>query len=77
MCRDNLTYADEILEGIVVDKKRCEDMYHYTIFIVKLNVFLPAVLDKELQEYDRCNVRVFLFDDENHIRNKVKIQIME
>ena len=77
LCGNNISVSDDIFEGIVVDKKLDEGfIYHYTIFIHKLNVFLPANLDKELKEYDSCDVRVFLFNDENNIRNKVKIQIM-
>ena len=77
LCSNNLSLSDEIFEGIVVDKKQCDDgIFTYTIFIHELNLFLPANLDKELIEYDSCSVRIFLFDDENHIRNKVKMQIM-
>ena len=77
LCSNNLSLSDEIFEGIVVDKKQCDDgIFTYTIFIHELNIFLPANLDKELIEYDSCSVRIFLFDDENHIRNKVKMQIM-
>lgn len=77
LCYNNETsFVDEVQQGIVVDKKLVDTMYHYTIYIDKLCVFLPAILDNELQEHAYCDVRVFLFEDENNVRNKVKIQIL-
>lgn len=72
----DVSFSDKLFQGIVVDKKQVDTMYHYTIYIDELHVFLPAILDRELQEYSYCNVSVFLFEDENNIRNKVKIQIV-
>jgi hypothetical protein len=64
------------MNGIVVEKKNNDVINHYTIFIKELQVFLPAVSDKELSEYQPCLVKVFLFEDENSVRNKIKIQLL-
>lgn len=75
-CETNSELLDEHLHGIVVDKKIVDTMFHYTMFLPTLRVFLPSISDKELIEYDQCRVQVFLFEDENNIRNKIKIQIL-
>ena len=72
--QDNL--SDEVISSIVVDKDKKDTMNHYNLFVPKLNVFLPAISDKDFQEYDTCNIRVFVFEDENNVRNKIKIQII-
>jgi exoribonuclease R len=74
-----LGYEDlskEVLSSIVVDKDKKDNMNHYNLLVPKLNVFLPAISDKDFQEYDNCNIRVFVFEDENNVRNKIKIQIV-
>ena len=64
------------MSSIVVDKDKKDNMNHYNLLVPKLNVFLPAISDKDFQEYDNCNIRVFVFEDENNVRNKIKIQII-
>ena len=75
-CRQYTRLSDEIMNGIVIEEKKNDIINHYTIFIKELQVFLPAVSDKELSEYQSCSVKVFLFEDENSVRNKIKIQIL-
>lgn len=75
-CRGYTQLSDQIMSSIVVDKDRKDDMNHYNVFIPELSVFLPAISDKDLQEYDTCNIRVFVFEDENNVRNKIKIQLV-
>ena len=75
-CREYTHLYDDNLPCIVVDKDKKDDMNHYNVFVPKLNVFLPAISDKELQEYDTCEIRVFVFEDENNVRNKIKIQLL-
>lgn len=75
-CRNYTRLSDELMNGIVVEETKNDVMYHYTIFIKELQVFLPATSDKKVSEYDTCSIKVFLFEDENHVRNKIKIQIL-
>lgn len=75
-CRKYARLSDELMNGIVVEEKKGDVINHYVVFIKELQVFLPAVSDKELSEYDTCSIKVFLFEDENHVRNKIKIQIL-
>lgn len=75
-CRQYTRLSDEIMNGIVIEAKKSDTVTNYTIFIKELQVFLPAVSDKELSEYQTCSVKVFLFEDENSVRNKIKIQIL-
>ena len=75
-CRQYVRLSDEIMNGIVMEEKKSDVINHYTIFIKELQVFLPAVSDKELSEYQSCSVKVFLFEDNNNVRNKIKIQIL-
>lgn len=75
-CRQYARLSDELMNGIVIEQKKGDITTHYTLFIKELQVFLPAVSDKELSEYESCSVKVFLFEDENSVRNKIKIQIL-
>ena len=75
-CESNSEVLNGDMDGIVVDKKIVDNMFHYVIFIASLRVFLPSISDKELDDYNKCRVQVFLFEDENNIRNKIKIQIL-
>lgn len=72
--QDNL--SDEVISSIVVDKDKKDDMNHYNLLVPKLNVFLPAISYKYFQEYDTCDIRVFVFKHENNLHNKIKIQIV-
>jgi len=75
-CLEQENLSEEIMSSIVVDKNTEDGMNHYNILVPKLNVFLPAISDKDLKEHDTCNIRVFVFEDENNVRNKIKIQII-
>lgn len=75
-CRQYTRLSDELMTGIVVEKKKDVTINHYSIYIKEMQVFLPAISDKELSEYNTCSVKVFLFEDENNVRNKIKIQIL-
>lgn len=75
-CREYTDLSEEIMSSIVVDKNTEDGMNHYNILVPKLNVFLPAISDKDFKEHDTCDIRVFVFEDENNVRNKIKIQII-
>ena len=75
-CSKDESLVDAELKSVVVDKKKADSLYQYTLYIPDLQVFLPANSDKELDEYTICYSKLFIFEDENHIRNKIKIQII-
>ena len=75
-CSKDESLVDAELKSVVVDKKNIDSLYQYTLYIPELQVFLPANSDKELDEYTICYSKLFIFEDENHIRNKIKIQII-
>ena len=75
-CSKDESLVDAGLKSVVVYKKNIESLYQYTLYVPELQVFLPANSDKELDEYTICYSKLFIFEDENHIRNKIKIQII-
>ena len=76
-CLKNPEYLENIYPAVLFDKiKRTSGSYNYNVFIEKLNIVSRITTHVDLNEYDKCNVKLFMFETEDKVKKKVKLQIV-
>ena len=76
-CTKNPEYLENIYSAVVFDKiKRTSGSFNYNVFIEKLNIISRITTHVDLNEYEKCNVKLFMFETEDNVKKKVKLQIV-
>ena len=76
-CTKNPEYLENVYSAVVFDKiKRTSGSFNYNVFIEKLNIISRITTHVDLNEYEKCNVKLFMFETEDNVKKKVKLQIV-
>lgn len=64
--------------GVVFDKKnKYQNVFCYMVFIEDLNMLLQLNNTQSLDEYHTYNFKLFIFECEDNIKRKVRLQLLE
>jgi len=64
-------------EGVVFDKiKKNDGSTNYMIYLEKLKLLSRVNMHKDISNYSKCNCKMFLFEDEDKVKKKIRIQIV-
>ena len=76
-CTNNPIYLDIEHTGIIFDKmKRNNGYYNYTVYLEKLKIMSKFITALDLPEYSKQNFKLYLFESEEKIKKKIKLQII-
>jgi exoribonuclease R len=65
-----------IYKGKVFDKIIIKNMFKYQVYIQELKIYSKIYCDKELDENLEYNFKIFVFQTESNLKNKIKLDII-
>jgi hypothetical protein len=73
----NPQYLQNIYNGVLFDKvQRNSGSYTYSVFIEELNIISRITTHIDGSDYSKCKLKLFLFETEDNVKKKVKLQIV-
>ena len=77
MCFNNKEILDQTYSGCIFDSiKRNDYLYQYVVYIPKLNMFNRITSHEKYIDYSMKTFKLYLFEDENHVKKKIRIQLL-
>ena len=75
LCRENPSALERKYEGYAFGKSELDEgRYQYTVFLPELKMTSRVILREELQEYERGEYNLFVFNNEEKFKKKIRIQ---
>lgn len=66
-----------IYEGYMFDKiTRNDGLYQYIVYLPELKLTSNITLRTNYENYYKCNYKLYLFNDEDNLKKKIKIQML-
>jgi exoribonuclease R len=65
-----------IYKGKVFDKITIKNMFKYQVYIEELKIYSKLYYDKELDESIEYNFKIYVFQNEVNLKNKIKLDII-
>ena len=62
------------LSGILFDRNFVSGKYEYTVYIEKIKMFSRIKLDECIENFTKSQFRIFVFDDEDRLCRKIRLQ---
>lgn len=76
-CSYNPQYLENSHNGVVFNKvKRNNGAYNYMVYLDKLKLVSRITVHHELNEYSKNNFKLYLFNDEETLKQKIKLQLV-
>lgn len=77
LCINNDNIIDEIYDGYMFDKiKRSDGLFQYTIYLPKIKMTSRINMMEEFDNYSLKHFKLFLFEDEIHIKKKIRLHLV-
>ena len=77
MCNNNPEICSKEHEGYIFDKIiRNDGLYQYIVYLVELKTVSRITLRFELEDYNKYNFKVFIFNDEASLKKKIRLHII-
>lgn len=75
ICINNNKHLNQIYHGYMFDRiQRMDGMYQYVVFLEKLKMFSRAITTNKIENYTLGKFKLFVFDDENTFKRKIRLQ---
>ena len=76
-CVNDKTYLDKIFTGYIFDKiKRMDGMYQFMVYLDELKMFSRVLSKSEIDNFTKCNFKMYVFQDEDRLKRKIRIQML-
>lgn len=77
-CTTKPSYLDTTHNGVVFDKMiRNNGSFHYTVYLEDLRIMSKITTHFELQEYTINQFKLFVFENEEKMKKKIKLQVIQ
>ena len=77
-CITKPSYLIQHHKGIVFDRvKRNNGSYNYMVYLEDLKIISRLTTHFELDNYSKNSFKLFLFEGEDNIKKKIKLQIIQ
>lgn len=75
---NNQDVIEKIYTGVVFDKvKRYDGMFKYVVYLPELKLTMRIYIFNEFENFERKNFKLFLFQDEDNLKKKIRLQIVD
>jgi len=75
-CFNNSNIMDIEHEGIVFDKEGCDSKYTYMVYLEKIKMLSRIKTTVNIENYSKQTFKIYLFEDEDKITKKIRLQII-
>jgi hypothetical protein len=77
ICSINTNICDKIYEGYCFDKViRDGGLFQYVVYLPELKTTSKIVTRVDMEEYSRQNYKLYVFQDEDRLKKKIRIQLL-
>ena len=77
MCVNNKIAYDNTYEGYCFDKmQRNGGLFQYIIYLPELKITSKIVTRIDMEEYSKQNYKLYIFQDEDKLKKKIRIQLL-
>jgi exoribonuclease R len=66
--------SDQYDTGIVFDECKSDSFYRYSVYLENLRTISQMKSTEKIENYSRCNFRIFLFSDESEKNRKIRLE---
>ena len=78
LCSNNPETMEKIYEGYLFDKiTRNDGLYQYIVFLPELKLASRMTQRENLNNFDKKNFKLYLFNDEENFKKKIRLQIID
>lgn len=76
LCTNNPEVMKKIYNGYAFDKiQRNDGLYQYIVYLPELKLASRITLREKIENYQKCNFKLFLFFDEDNFKKKIRLQM--
>jgi len=76
LCTSNIEIMEKIYYGYPFDKiTRNDGLYQYIVYLPELKMSSRITLRENMENYTKCNFKLYLFLDEENFKNKIRLQM--
>jgi len=76
-CINNPVILDKVYDGYCFDKLvRTDGLYQYIVYLPELKLSSRITLRDSLENYQKCSYKLYLFNDEDNFKKKIRLQIV-
>ena len=78
MCVENITICNFNYDGYCFNKilRNC-DLYQYFVYLPQLKIICKLICRNNMDEYSKHSFKLYIFQDEDKIKKKIKIQLLD
>ena len=78
MCRcfTDKSIMDREHRGVVFDKIRIDSVFSYMVYLEEIRLLTRITCPNDLQNHSYVNFKIYLFEDENTMRRKIRLSIV-
>jgi exoribonuclease R len=77
MCTISVDICDKIYEGYCFDKMiRNGGLFQYIVYLPELKITSKIVSRIDMEEYSKQNYKLYIFQDEDRLKKKIRIQLL-
>jgi len=77
MCTISVDICDKIYEGYCFDKMiRNGRLFQYIVYLPELKITSKIVSRIDMEEYSKQNYKLYIFQDEDRLKKKIRIQLL-
>jgi exoribonuclease R len=77
ICSNDTYICDKIYEGYCFDKMiRNGGLFQYVVHLPELKITNKIVTRVDIEEYSKQNYKIYIFQDEDKLRKKIRIQLL-
>ena len=76
LCINSPETMEKIYDGYVFDKiTRNDALYQYIVYLPELKLASRITLRENIDNYQKCNFKLYLFLDEDNFKKKIRLQL--
>jgi len=76
LCTSNIEIMEKIYYGYPFDKiTRNDGLYQYIVYLPELKMSSRITLRENMENYTKCNFKLYLFLDEENFKKKIRLQM--
>jgi hypothetical protein len=76
LCFNNRKVMEKEYEGYLFEKSNKKDgLYQYSVFLTELQLFSRITLREEIENYSNKKFKLYLFNNEEKFKRKIRLQI--
>jgi exoribonuclease R len=77
-CYNDSSIMDNVQKGIIFDKnEKIDGIYTYMVYLDELKLLSRITTINNFENYSRVSCKLYLFEDEDKIKKKIRLQIIE